>query len=485
MVDYSAVDDRARDAGGVTRRRALGVLGGGAIASLAGCVGLLSNGDTTLDGNPEDVTPRAPPSGSPDEQFSLNPTPGTAEFSAPTWLYDDVFPGPELRVSEGDIVGVSLRSDLPAETTVHWHGLPVANAMDGVPNVTQDPVKSGESFEYQFRADQPGTYFYHSHAGLQLDRGLAGPLIIEEDDPHVTVDDDHVVVLDDYLGQEPRSPSDGDTPGDFGMGGGRMGGMMADYRPPYAAMVMNGRGPRNPPTFEVTEGERVRFRFVNASSATTFRVRTGGHAVEVSHADGQPVDPVSVDSFVFGPGERYDVVLTADNPGTWELQATPVRGRESAARGVLQYAGEREGQTPTAPESGGRTLQYGDLRAVDSLDGIDGSPDRTFDLTLSPGGDEYSWAIDGQVYPDADPLDVREGDHVRIRMQNQSPVPHPMHLHGHFFEVGDTIKDTVVVPGRMGEVTIDIHADNPGNWLFHCHNLYHLEAGMARILRYV
>ncbi len=106
-------------------------------------------------------------------------------------------------------------------------------------------------------------------------------------------------------------------------------------------------------------------------------------------------------------------------------------------------------------------------------------------MALSPDSDGYSWAIDGQVFPDAEPLDIREGEHVRIRMRNHSPVPHPMHLHGHFFRVGDAIKDTVVVPGRMGEETIDFKADNPGNWFFHCHNLYHLEAGMARVIRYV
>jgi len=121
-----------------------------------------------------------------------------------------------------------------------------------------------------------------------------------------------------------------------------------------------------------------------------------------------------------------------------------------------------------------------------SLDGVNGDPDRTFDLTLSRGrGQSYTWTIDGQAYPDADSLQIRPGEHVRIRMTNQSPVVHPMHLHGHFFQVGNAIKDTVIVPGHRGQVTIDFHADNPGRWLFHCHNLYHLDAGMARVVRYV
>ncbi|WP_340099514.1 multicopper oxidase family protein [Salinibaculum salinum] len=468
------------------------------MAGLAGCTSLadsLPGGDSGLTGDPTGVTPRAPPSGPPDKTFELAAAPGTdtVGVSPSTWLYDDAFSGPEIRVSEGEVVGVSLTNELPDETSIHWHGLPVANAMDGVPNLTQAPVEPGDSFDYRFRADPPGTYFYHSHAGLQLDRGLAGPLIVAEDEPHVDYDDEFVIVLDDYLSSEPRPSANeaeaGSGPGGRGRGGGprggMRGGMMNDYRPSYAGMVMNGRGSGDPPVFEVSEGERIRLRFVNASSATTFRVSSGGHAFEISHADGRPVEPVSADSFTFGPGERYDAIVTANNPGTWAIDATPVRGSEPSARGVLRYAGESDDRTPTAPGTGSRTLQYDDLRAVESINGIDGSPDRTFDLALSQGSDGYSWAIDGQVFPDADPLDIREGEHVRIRMRNHSPVPHPMHLHGHFFRVGDAVKDTVVVPGRMGEETIDFKADNPGNWFFHCHNLYHLEAGMARVIRYV
>ncbi|WP_233357430.1 multicopper oxidase family protein [Halococcoides cellulosivorans] len=414
-----------------------------------------------------------------DESVALTAGPGTSDrVSKSTWLYDDAFPGPELRAAEGDVVGVSVSNDLPAPTTVHWHGLPVANAMDGVPDVTQAPIASGDSFEYQFRADPPGTYFYHSHVGLQLDRGLAGPLVVEEDDAHVDYDADQVLVVDDYLDSAPQPAGAG---GDGGPMGG-MGGMDDDYRPSYERLVMNGRPADDPPTIDVDRGDRVRLRFVNASSATIVRVRVAGHPLEISHADGRPVEPVTVDSFTFGPGERYDAIVTADSPGAWAIEADSIEGPEPGARAVLQHADSDA--TPERSTTDGRALQYDDLRAVGSLSGIDGSPDREFDLTLSAAGPN-AWAIGGQVYPDADPLRIREGEHVRIRMRNQSPVPHPMHLHGHFFRVGDAIKDTVVVPGHMGQETIDFHADNPGEWFFHCHNLYHLEAGMARVVSYV
>jgi FtsP/CotA-like multicopper oxidase with cupredoxin domain len=275
--------------------------------------------------------------------------------------------------------------------------------------------------------------------------------------------------------------------GPGGMGGsgpGGMGGMMADRRPEYAGLLMNGRLPENPRTFDVQEGERVRFRFINASSATAFEVQVADHPLTVTHADGRPIEPVTVDSFVFGSGERYDAIIDAENPGTWEMRAAAIDGNESPAAAVLTYEGSNESQSPTAPSSDGRQLSYGDLQALSSLEGIDGEPDRTFDLTLSASRESDAWLIDGQAYPDADSLSVRDGKHVRVRMVNHSPVLHPMHLHGHFFQVGDAVKDTVIVPGHMGEVTFDFVADNPGDWLFHCHNLYHFEAGMARLIQY-
>jgi FtsP/CotA-like multicopper oxidase with cupredoxin domain len=270
------------------------------------------------------------------------------------------------------------------------------------------------------------------------------------------------------------------------MPGGGPGGLMFGRRPPYAGLLIDGRLPDNPRTFSVREGERVRFRFINASSATAFRVRTAGHRLTVSHADGRPVEPVTVDSFVFGSGERYDAIVEADNPGTWEIRADAIDGDEPPARAILDYEGQQTASptSPTSPSSGQRELTYGALQARSPLERLDGSPDRTFDLTLSPARGGTQWLIDGQAYPNADPLPVQQGEHVRIRMTNMSPVLHPMHLHGHFFQVGNTVKDTVIVPSHMGQVTIDFLADNPGDWFFHCHNLYHLESGMARVISY-
>ncbi|NHN47976.1 multicopper oxidase family protein [Halostella sp. JP-L12] len=505
------------------RRTLLQSLGSLGVASLAGCVsdsllGNDENGDRGRRGATDgEVTPRPIPSGPADENVRLTAKQGAVQpggdSGTETWLYDEKFPGPELRIPEGNVLQADVTNQLPEGTTVHWHGIPVPNPMDGVPDVTQDPISNDQTDTYKYRAEPAGTYFYHSHVGLQFDRALVGPLIIEEESPHVEYDREYTVFLDDYLDEAPRLPSslpgggpggdgggpggggggpgDGGGPGGGGGGGGPGGmggrdgrGGMGDHRPPYEGMLMNGQLPSDAPTFELTEGERVRFRFVNGSGATTFRVRLAGHRFSVTHADGRPVEPVAVDAFDLGTGERYDAVVEADSPGSWELRADPVDGDETSALGVVQY-GESQSGSPRSPSADSRRLQYGDLRALNPIQGISGRPDRSFDLTLSGNmGGSYEWYIDGQAYPDADPLRVSTGDHVRIRMVNRSPVVHPMHLHGHFFQVGDAVKDTVRVPPRMGEVVLDFVADNPGDWLFHCHNIYHLEAGMARVLTY-
>ncbi|MCL7418866.1 MAG: multicopper oxidase family protein, partial [Halalkalicoccus sp.] len=296
------------------------------MSALAGCSTL---DGMTPDSEPELASPRSPPSEPADTTARLRATVGTAQPSedaaTETWLYNDGFPGPELRAREGEVVEVELTNDLRDETTIHWHGIPLSNGMDGVPNVTQDPIESRGSFTYKFRAEPAGTFFYHSHVGLQLDRGLLAPLVIEEAEPHIEYDREYTVVLDDYLDGEPRPLSDTDSNGEAGggMGGGPggMGGMMDDRRPDYAGLLVNGRLPENPPSFALREGERVRFRFINASSATAFGVRVAGHPLTVTHADGRPVEPVTVDSFSVGSGERYDAIVDAENPGTWELRA--------------------------------------------------------------------------------------------------------------------------------------------------------------------
>jgi FtsP/CotA-like multicopper oxidase with cupredoxin domain len=429
-----------------------------------------------------------------------------------TWGYDGGVPGPEIRVTEGDTLRAKVLNHLPADTTIHWHGLPVPNAMDGVAHVTQPPIKSGEEFTYEFVVPTAGTYVYHSHVGLQLDRGLYGPLIVEPKKEDLEYDREHVLLLDDWLDGISGTPEDTleelQASGS-GMGGGMMGGMgggMMGGRGQggpgfsgavdYPLYLINGRAPNEPETLNVRRWEKVRLRLINPAGETTFRFAVGGHKLSITHSDGQPVEPVEVDVVRMGPGERYDVIVEANNPGVWQIAAAP-EGKTGLARAILRYE-ESSQSSPPPPSSrphelAGRLLSYGQLRTrrEESFpsDGFFEGPDRTLALTLSGGIGDYVWTIGGQTYPDADPIDVSKGEWVRFHLTNQSMMAHPMHLHGHFFQLQNgtgrgPFKDTVLVEPHMGEARFDFVADNPGDWLFHCHIVYHMESGMARVISY-
>lgn len=271
-----------------------------------------------------------------------------------------------------------------------------------------------------------------------------------------------------------------------------MGGrMIRESMVGYASYLVNGRPPDDPETMSVRREEKARLRLMNPAAETIFRFAIAGHKLTVTHADGLPVEPVEVDSLRIGMGERYDVILEADNPGVWQVAAS-AEGKNGLGRALLRYEENGESSPPPAnlrpAELDGKLLDYEDLKA-EGVEPFTGSPDRTHLLTLSGGMGEYAWAIDGQRYPEADPLEVSEGERVRFEMQNMSMMAHPMHLHGHSFRVNngtgrEPFKDTVLVEPHMGAITFDFVADNPGEWFFHCHNLYHMESGMARAVSY-
>lgn len=407
-----------------------------------------------------------------------------------TWTYDGRVPGPEIRVREGDRVRIALRNELPHPTSIHWHGLPVPNAMDGVAGVTQAPVAPGESFTYEFVASPAGTYFYHSHAGLQLDRGLSGPLIVEpSNDTQRPADREYVLVFDDWLDVTPE-----EAYAALRQRGPMSGGMMGTSDPLYAGYLLNGRTSAGAAPIAVGRGERVRFRLINAGSVTTFRVGLAGHRLTVTHADGQAVRPVDVDTLTIGAGERYDVQIAADNTGVWPLIAGPIDSPIVAIVVPFVYRGTLGSMPPVTvwPSEllGGRTMRYADLVPAEDLDPLTPIPAQVIPVVLGTammGG--YVWTINGQAYPNADSIQLIRGAPVRLRVTNATMMRHPVHLHGHFFttrlreQTAGPVKDTVIVD-PMGSLDLDFVTNNPGRWFFHCHHLYHMEAGMARVLDY-
>lgn len=418
----------------------------------------------------------------------------------PTWGYNGDVPGPEIRVQEGDTLRVRVDNRLPEETTVHWHGLPVPHDMDGVPGVSQPPIEAGGDFVYEFVVPMAGTHMYHSHAGLQLDRGLYGPLIVEPKSEDLSYDREYTLILDDWLGgvsgRDPEGAFENLKNVRSGMMRGGMGGMMGGGRIEYPVYLVNGRPPEDPKVLTVRRAERVRLRLMNPAAETIFRFAVDGHPLTVTHTDGLPVEPVEVDTLTIGMGERYDVLLETKDPGVWQVAAAPEE-KPGLARALLRYEEAEQSSPPPMdylPRAlVGRLLSYADLgsRGIESFPsrGPFTGPDRTHQLSLSGSMGAYQWTIDGQVYPEAEALEVREGEWVRIELQNQSMMTHPMHLHGHSFQVVNDsgrgpFKDTALVRPHMGFLAFDFLAENPGEWFFHCHNAYHMESGMARLISY-
>lgn len=421
-----------------------------------------------------------------------------------TWSYGGQLPGREIRVKRGDVLSVELSNELPAPTSIHWHGLALRNDMDGVPGLTQDEIAQGSQFTYEFTVPDAGTYFFHPHSGVQLDRGLYAPLIVEDPEDGADYDSELVIVLDDWLDGVDRTPDEAldelKRNGMGGMAGMDHGSMSAMPRSTllggdagdlvYPHVLANGRTFRDPVAAEVKAGQRVRLRLINAAADTAFRVGLPGVRMRVTHTDGFPVKPVEADMVMIGMGERVDVVVTMPDG------AVPVfaiaEGRDQYAQVVLRNPTTQ--MAPAGPEAVAelaklRVLMAVELEVADRVAVPVKQPDVVHDLVLEGPGERYDWTINGKPYDPKDGLPIRQGQYVRLRMKNKTTMFHPMHLHGHTFHVranGDRgpRKDTaLVLPGRG--LDVDFVADNPGQWLTHCHNVYHGEAGMMAVVSYV
>ena len=489
-------------------RREFLVLGGTAYAGvvLAGC-GRSEARVGPRDKEVERAETRRRPAGARVHDLDLSAAPVTLELAglnAPTWGYNGSVPGPELRVRAGDVVRARFTNRLPEPTTVHWHGIALRNDMDGAAGVTQDPVAPGSTFTYEFTVPDPGTFWFHPHVGLQLDQGLYAPLIVEDPKEPGGYDREITVVIDDWISGLGATPED--TMADLragrgphalhGAGGGprseALSGPGGDVS--YPLFLINGRQPRDPAVFEAKAGERLRLRIINAGSDTPFRVALGGHQMTVTHTDGFPVEPVTVDTLIIGMSERYDVLVTVAGDGSFPLVAV-AEGKGNQALAVLR-AGAGSAAVPAGvrpPELDRRMLGLSDLRATGAVTLPAGAPDRVHTVVLDGGDEGYRWTINGKVGEHqgkgAEPLKVKQGEKVRLAFENRTTMFHPMHLHGHTFQVvsptaGGPRKDsTIVLPEE--KLAVDFIAENPGQWVLHCHNAYHMEGGLETILSYV
>ncbi len=436
------------------------------------------------------------------QEFGLTAAPGRVPLvgesypATEVWCYGNRIPGPELRVRQGQPVRVVVRNELPEDTTVHWHGIRLPNAMDGVPGLSQPPIKPGEQFVYEFTPPDAGTFWYHPHADSlkQLGRGMAGALIVEEPEP-VAVDRDLLWMLSDW-----RLTSLAQIASGFGNAmeaamSGRVGN----------TITVNGGVSEQ---VSVRSGERIRLRLVNCALARMMALRFEGHRPVVVAIDGQPCEPHEAPGgrLLLGPAMRVDVVLDMQgDPGRryrviddfydglsyWLTQLAydagpPMRAHPLDAPLSLPRNPVPEPDVATAERHVLR-LQGGMMGggAMMGMGGMQGM------------GHGASWGINGHSmtgdgHAGMPPLlTLQRGRSYVLTLRNETAWWHPMHLHGFSFRVlsrNDSPvpyrqwADTVLVPPKE---TVDIAfvADNPGDWMLHCHVTDHQVSGMMTVLR--
>jgi FtsP/CotA-like multicopper oxidase with cupredoxin domain len=404
------------------------------------------------------------------------------------WAYNATVPGPVIRARQGDRLRVEVENRLAEPTTVHWHGVRLPNAMDGVPVITQPPIEPGGSFVYEFTLPDAGTFFYHPHQRSfeQLARGLAGALIIDEREP-IVADRDELWVLGDW-----RLNADASMRGGFGnfmdmSRAGRIGN----------TVTVNGRVPEE---FRVRAGERIRLRLVAAATARVFALEFTGHRPWIVALDGQPVEPHPPEGGVveLGPAMRADLILDCSAaPGSRHAVRDGFYPRQAYQLLELAYSEDaplraRAPDPPTLPRN---PLSEPDLARAERKQVVF-SGGMMGDMRRIRRG--MGWAVNGvasgcgENASAFEPLFVlRLGRSYVLDLVNDTAWHHPIHLHGHAFRVvtrdGTPTRhrewlDTVMLAPRS-RAEIAFVADNPGDWMFHCHVLEHQAGGMMACLR--
>jgi FtsP/CotA-like multicopper oxidase with cupredoxin domain len=401
--------------------------------------------------------------------------------------YNGAFPGPVLRMREGQPVTVDVYNDSGVAELVHWHGLWIPPAVDGAMEEGTPMLPPHRNQRYRFVPRPAGTRWYHSHtyAGRDLRRstytGQFGFLIVAGRDEPGRYDQEVLLALH---GWEPF----------LGRMNGGMVGLEAPLDVKYRSFTVNSHALGAGEPVRVKEGQRVLFRVVNASATMFHRLALPGHQFLVIALDGNPVpSPRSVAVLEMGPGERIDAVVEMNHPGIWILGDVDEATRRAGLGCVIEYAG-RTGAARWEPAPA-EIWDYTVFGRQDSVSAPVAEPDGLVPLLFGPkeaGGQGIDhWAINGKEYPKTDPIRVRANRKYRLILDNQSSETHPIHLHRHSFELvkvagkptAGIMKDVVAVPSRR-QVEVQFTADNPGPSLFHCHMQLHLDFGLIALVEY-
>lgn len=540
-------------------------------------------------------------------EFDLTIAQMPVNFTGKTRLATTVnggIPAPTLHWREGDTVTLRVTNKLQEQTSIHWHGILLPFEMDGVPGISFAGIAPGETFTYRFKVRQSGTYWYHSHSAFQEQEGLYGAIVIEPAARDaIKSERDYVMVLSDWSDEVPmrmlkklkmdsgyynfNQPTVQDFVKDVSQDGWsaalakrRMWNEMrmnptdlADISGYTYTYLMNGTTPSGNWSGLFKPGERVRLRFINGSAETFFDVRIPGLKMTVVQADGQSVEPVTVDEIRMGVAEVYDVLVTptadaytifaqsmdrtgyargtlaqqaglaapvppldkpepltmADMMGSMEDMSggmTMDHGmhdmggtsmEDMSGMEAMPGMGEMSGMTAEKPtpvhhakseygpsvdmhvdrprtnlddpgvglrNNGRKVLTYADLK---SLPGIMSSreAEQEIELHLTGNMERFTWSLDGLEFGKSSPVHFPYGKRIRVVLVNDTMMAHPMHLHGMFAELerpeggAQVSKHTIIVQPAQ-RISFLVTADALGRWAWHCHLLFHMEAGMFR-----
>ncbi len=423
--------------------------------------------------------------------------------------YNGSVPGPAFRMTDGASVVVDVSNATQSDELVHWHGFSLGPAVDGVAAYGTPPIPAGGRRRYAFTAGPAGTRWYHSHAdgGAGGDGGTFtgqfGFAIVQAKSDPARYDREVLFALHEWepeiapglhargpgspgLTQPVSTAASSDMQDMAGMNSGSMS-RPSMLEATYSAFTVNGLmlGAGDP--IRVRRGDRVLFRVLNASATLTHRLAFGPHRFDVIALDGNPLPrPVTTSALELGPGERVDALVAMDQPGVWTFGSTQDEYRARGLGAVVEYAGSRGASRWVAPHDTPMWdyTRFGHIAASSPAPLIAESMTLHIEQVANAAN---RWTINGATYPQGASLLFALGKRYRIIFVNASDMEHPMHLHGHSFELSaidgkptaGVVKDTVVVRPGGGSVQVDLVADNPGRFLLHCHNELHMMGGLA------
>ncbi len=457
-------------------------------------------------------------------------------------------PGPTLYFTEGDTAEIYVHNEMKTETSIHWHGLIIPNQFDGVPYLTTPPIKPGKTYLYKFPLVQSGTYWYHSHSGLQEQSGLNGALIIyKRQEPPMK---EYTLLLNDWTNENPyeierslhmatdwysiqkgsvQSYGEALTQGYF------MTKLTNEWKRMlsmdvsdvyYNAFHINGKVQQT--LSDLRPGDKIKLRIINGSSSTYFWLQFAGGKITVVASDGSDVVPVDVDKMIVGIAETYDIIVTIPDNKCYEFRATS----EDRTHHTSLWLGTGEKvSAPTLP-----TLEYFEgMKMMNDMMNMDGTmnnmgmqmslqkmdmntvmypenldtistlnytmlkapfkttlpngPTKVLHFNLTGNMNRYVWSINNKTLSESDKILIKKGENIKIILYNGTMMRHPMHLHGHFFRVLNGHGDydplkNVLDIMPMETDTIEFAARYYGDWFFHCHILYHMMSGMGRVFSY-